>query len=270
MKKVSLILFIALITMMQMFQAFAANMEDLTTYDLLPEYVTPSEEPYDAPPKQGFESTESLTRFECLTAIMKAAGATKESCKYFNTVLYDSYSGIPNEIAYVDGNAGHVKTADGRDLRANLDGSTFDIYKYTANTGIELISLAFYYGIAKGEFYDGFRYFYFERPVTAYESAAFMVRLLEKGLPSDLEMTYQLAKEFGIVLPEDEAYQDGDQTITPDYFCTMLLRFLELPRHYYFSNRAYDTEMYEDEERSMTYLEYLETRETYATDRDES
>lgn len=278
MKKAGLILFIVLITMMQVFQVFAANMEDLTTYDLLPEYVTPSKESYDMSPKQwkisvGFESTESLTRFECLTAIMKAAGATKESAVDASYYLSSDYGGVRKERSCYDGDAGYVETTkDGRVLWANYDGkgTTFETFKYRAATGLDLIYLAVAHKIANGEISNGRRYFYYERPVTANEAAAFMVRLLEEEQPADMETTNQLARDYGLILPEDEAYQDGEQTITPDYFCTMLFRFLELPRYYYFSNEEGDSKKYCDEERSMTYLEYLETRETYAADSDES
>jgi len=47
---------------------------------------------------------------------------------------------------------------------------------YSKETGY--ISLAFYYGIAKGEIIGNHRYFYFDRPVTAKETAAFMMRCL--------------------------------------------------------------------------------------------
>lgn len=246
-------------------QAFAANISDLKTYDLLPEYVTPSKEPYDTPPRKGFEFAETVSRFECLTSIMKAAGATKETSVDAGIYLGGDYGPIVTERSYFDGDMGYVeKTEDGRLMWSNNDGTenTYEFYKYSIATGVDLISLAFYHKIANGEIYDGRRYFYFERSVTADEAAAFMVRLLEKNQPVELETTNRLAREYGLILPEDEAYQDGGKLITPDYFCTMLLRFLELPRYYYFSNADVDVTMYEDTKDGITYLEHLVMQNT--------
>ena len=67
----------------------------------------------------------------------------------------------------------------------------------------------------------------------------------------------KLAEKSGIIKKTDGFYQRMDDPITPDEYCTMLLRLLSQKRCLYFDP---DSSVYieEDTERSMTYLEYLQ------------
>ena len=213
---------------------------------------------------EGFESTDTVTRYECVTAIMKAIGATEDIARDIKGFFYDSYSGVllKPERSFFDG--------DGK-------GPDFDFVKYySKETGY--ISLAFYYGIAKGEIIGNHRYFYFDRPVTAKETAAFMMRCLRGPDLGDLNETFAMAKESGLIKEEDVFYGDGDSLIAPDNFCIMLQRFLNQPRYLYFDEELYfvpdsSAGIQVDRERSITYLQYLQSRQDdtdESTDTDDS
>jgi len=96
--------------------------------------------------------------------------------------------------------------------------------------------------------------------VTAKEAAAFMVRCLKGKDLGDLNKTFEIAKEMGLIKEEDVFYTNGDDFITPDYFLIMLQRFLNQPRYKYFDEDLY-LHYGIDSERSMTYLQYLQSKQ---------
>ncbi|NLM50538.1 MAG: hypothetical protein GX196_06265 [Clostridiaceae bacterium] len=192
---------------------------------------------------EGFENNDTVTRYECLVTIMKAIGVTEDIAIGGSGILASCF-GEPSERAFFDG--------DGI-------GPGVDFVKYSYKiTGY--IDLAFYYYIAEGEFIGNRRYFYFDRPVTAKEAAAFMVRCLKGKDLGDLNKTFEIAKEMGLIKEEDVFYTNGDDFITPDYFLIMLQRFLNQPRYKYFDEDLY-LHYGIDSERSMTYLQYLQSKQ---------
>ncbi len=192
--------------------------------------------------KEGFENSDTVTRFECVNAIIKAIGATEETALSAAMLLYGCLTG-PKENAFLDGD----------------DIVPFDYAKY-ADKEMGYIKLAFYNELAKGEIIQNRRYFYFDRPVTLKETSAFMMRCLKGPDLNDLDETFAMAKEYGLIKEDDIFYNNGDSSITLDYFCTMLWRFLNQNRYLYFNAENFGTGLGKDEDRSMTYLEYLQPR----------
>ena len=130
-------------------------------------------------------------------------------------------------------------------------------------------SLAHSIGVAVGEriveyVYDGEEYgtyyFYPNRSVSTKEVCAFLVRCLE--IPEyDIDTTFAKAKEFGLVNETDWFYCNSDEPIDFDSICIIFYRFLYQPRYMYFTGE-FSPRHAIDNERSMTYLEYLKLKET--------
>lgn len=247
MKKVFMIIFILI---------FSINVSADEINELLARNTL---EKYSLLTVEGFERTDTVTRYECLNAIMKAIGAADD----MDVMLYDSYSGKPSENAYHDGDGETVEANSERWIKITNDGkgTMIDVLKYNLK-GLSYIRLAFYNGIAKGEIYQNRRYFCFDRAVTAKEATAFMVRCLEGLGLENIDETYLIAKERGLVKEGDVYFKDGNNPITPDDFCIILQRFLYQKRYIYFNDVSVRTFYKEDEERSMTYIEYLQQLET--------
>lgn len=194
---------------------------------------------------EGFENHDRVTRYECVNAIIKSIGATENIESGARGLMYDCYTGMPMEWTYWDG--------DGI-------GPSIEKDKYF-DKKMGYINLAFFHGIARGEFLQGRRYFYFDRSVTLKETCAFLMRCLKGTDLTDLDKTFEMAKAFGIIKITDLHPQDGDSLVTPEYFCFILQRFLEQKRFLYF-DETYGIEIQNDRNGSMTYLEYLQSRES--------
>ena len=204
----------------------------------------------------GFESTDTVTRFECLNTIMKAIGVTEDLSLSAGMLMYESYSGIAYEWSYWDGD-GHGGGDSYDFINNDSVGTKIDILKYNGEN-LGYINLAFFNYFAKGEVFENRRYFYFERYATVKETVMFLTRALCGTELFELDEGFLIAKDFGLIKATDEFYVDGDSPITPEYFGIILERFLNQKRYLYFDetieNRIY---LQKDEERSMTYLEYL-------------
>ncbi len=218
-----------------------------------------------------FESPKTVSRYECLNAIMKAIGIVEDYSGDGGRFLLVREGGIASDRYYCDGDGNFLVgsdgnalyVTDGRPLMTNKDGSVYDHKKYLER-GKTGINFAFAYGIANGEFYNGRRYFYFARAVTLQETILFMMRCLGDLELNDGEEALERAEACGLISKEAPFYGKGEEKLTPEAFSTLLVRFLNQPRHYYFEDTwEYGNRFHEDETGSMTYLEYLTTREVY-------
>lgn len=182
-----------------------------------------------------FENENTVTREECLTAIIKTLGVTDENVK-------------------------------------NLDGSYF--VAFVDSSFYSYIGCAYLSYIAYGEecevitpTYNSSHtrkntdYFLFpKRKVTVKEVLAYMVRCLEESKENiDINITYEKSKEYGLINENDIFTQNPDMEISKNDFYTLLERLLNQKRYKYFEivNGYFKMSGYVDEERSMTYLEFL-------------
>ena len=251
---ISILLIITMLGLLQATDTVGASGELLTEETLMEYHLL------KAP---GFESEETVTRFEAVTILVKAIGATWSNVENIQLLGGKSGSYLDMDWMCTDGDLFGRDTESGEVVWMNYDGkrTKHDIDKYNKlNFDTRYRTLALCYGIAQGERYWDRRYFYHDRPVTATESAIFMTRCLigQEGIRElGFEGIMKLAEKSGIIKKTDGFYQRMDDPITPDEYCTMLLRLLSQKRCLYFDP---DSSVYieEDTERSMTYLEYLQ------------
>lgn len=200
----------------------------------------------------GFENTDTVTRLECLVAVMNAAGVTEEIAEDTTYLLVDPWYGTRHENSYYDFSEIYTDPVTVSEFSSKY------CEKWT------YLELAFYHGIAKGEMFHGKPCFFIERPVTAKEAVTFMLRCVEKSTDISWNEAYEKAKERNLVKESDVFYNDEDFLITPDEFCILLYRFLNQHRYVYFVNDFFDANgdgiehILRDETGSMTYIEYLE------------
>lgn len=222
-----------------------------------------------------FDSPKIVSRYECLTAIMKAIGVIEDGSGARILLVGDAGWTNTDKIYYdgdggclLDKNGNTVYLTDWHPLMVNDDGkgTIYDYWKYTDEAtcfaGLTGINIAFAYGIAKGEIYNGRRYFNFGRAVSLSETILFMIRCLGDIELNDSAVALQKALEYGLITKEDSFYGNEDVKLTPEEFCKILTRFLNQKRYYYFDDNVdYGQSMLKDTTGSMTYLEYLSTRE---------
>ena len=251
---ISILLIITMLGLLQATDTVGASGELLTEETLMEYHLL------KAP---GFESGETVTRFEAVTILVKAIGATWNNVENIRLLGGKSQSYLNMEWMCRDGDLMPFNSETGKFEGRNDDGkgTPFDMHKYNnLNYDTRYLHLALCYGIAQGERYWNRRYFYHDRPVTATESAIFMTRCLigQEGIKEyGFEETMKLAEKSGIIKKTDGFYQRMDDPVSPEEYCTMLLRLLSQKRCLYFDP---DSSVYieEDTERSMTYLEYLQ------------
>lgn len=181
-----------------------------------------------------FSNLDTVTRGECIVAIMRAIGATDSEIEkiggddliaFADTAVY-SYFGCAYlaEIAYGE--------------ECVVDYPTSRTAHTLKNTDI---------------------FFFPNREATVKEALAFMVRCLEKSDKDkyDIDNILEKAYYYGILNNDDPVIGNGDFLITQNHFCVLLERFLQQERYKYFENNIFRMEGNIDEERSMTYLEML-------------
>lgn len=260
MKMVSIAVIIVLVSTVSVYAdeiKFEQNMEVVSECGVMKAYY--------------FESPKTVSRYECLNAIMRAIGVVEDSNGNGGRhLLVSDWGGKVSDRCYWDGYDGYLVGSngdglyivDGHPLMINENGTIHDDIKYLER-GKTGINYAFAYGIAEGEFYNGRRYFYFERAVTLSEAMLFMMRCLEDLKLNDGVEVLEKAEMCGLITKEDSFYGKGDKKLTPEEFSTLMVRFLNQPRHYYFVDERSGQEFYEDKTGNMTYLEYLTTRKIY-------
>jgi hypothetical protein len=154
-------------------------------------------------------NNEKVNREDCITAIMKLIGA--------NSKLEEGYK------------------------NSSIDGVMF------LDAGGCYILEAEFERIAIGEPAEDTplagNYFHPDRDVTVKEATTFMTRCLvnlgetyEVISKVDLNATFNIAKEIGLIQKTDIFYDKGENTLKPDEFCTLLYRMLYMPRYKYCGN----------------------------------
>lgn len=183
-----------------------------------------------------FSNSDTVTREECLVAIMRVIGASDEEIEKLN----------------------------GADIISFVDTDSFSYFE-----------CAWLSGIAYGEEcvvdYPTHRtshtlkntdfFFFPERAATVKETLAFMVRCLEAD-KIDIDVAFEKAKEYGLVKAEDSFIQELDSAINPNEFCTLLERFMQQKRYKYYDrvDNDFRPDGNIDEERSVSYLDMLKLR----------
>ena len=167
-----------------------------------------------------FKNRDTVTRFECISSCMRAAGFKGEVQD--TPIIEQDYWGISMEQLF---------------FKDNFSGDP--VMRY-------YLLVAQYNSVALGEKIGCENYFFPERAVTFGEAATFMVRFLEDvgyyrtAKFETPEEAVQLAKEkYGLIREGDPFYEDSDALITPDYFCVMLERFLNQKMYKYFNDRFF-------------------------------
>lgn len=184
-----------------------------------------------------FSNQDTVTRAECLVAIMRAIGVTDEDIEELNgadlTGFVDTFPYSYFGCAYL------AKIAYGEECI--VDYETYRTSHTLKNTDI---------------------FFFPDRSVTVKETLAFMVRCLEENDEKDLAYSIEKAKEYGLIYSEDTFSNEIDSTMRQDDFYVLLDRFLHQKRYKYYGrvNNEFRMDGYIDEEQSTTYLEFLTQR----------
>lgn len=181
-----------------------------------------------------FTNSETVTREECIIAIMRVIGVTDAK----------------------------VDKLYGADLFCFVDTSAFSYF-----------GCAYLGGIAYGEEcvvdYPTYRtshtskntdfFFFPERLVTVKETLAFMNRCLGEDKSEKYEFTIEHAKAYGLIEDTDLFAVDENALIDKKDFCALLKRMLYQKRYKYYSVESDGSYMEGniDKERSMTYIDFL-------------
>lgn len=179
--------------------------------------------------KNGFSSENTVSREECITAIMRVIGVTDEMIKEFQ---------LEEPCAFADA----------------------DVYTYMgyARTG----------KIAYGEecIIDAQNnedcFFFPQRAVTVKEVLAFMNRCLDDEQEADFNSTLDVAIRHGLLSAEEELMQNPNDYINPDDFCLLLSRMLKQKRYKYYAEennimKCFIDDLYSDRYYSISYQEML-------------
>ena len=183
-----------------------------------------------------FSNSDTITRGDCLIAIIRAIGITDNDISRF----------------------------DGADFMPFVDTASFSYfgYAYMAEIAYGEKCVVDYPTYRSTHMRTNWDYFFFpERAVTVKETLAFMVRCLEKERNESLEYAIEKAEEYGLIKDNDTFIDKSDSTLSQDDFYVLLNRFLQQKRYkYYDSLGSVGIEVYFDEDRSISYFEMLEQR----------
>ena len=181
-----------------------------------------------------FSNSDTVTREECLIRIMRAIGLNDEGVNSLGATSY--YAFVDTKSRSYFGCASVSKIAYGEECVVDYE---------TERTSHTLKNTDYF--------------FFPDRDVTVIETLAFMVRCLETD-EIDLNLAFEKAKKLGLVSTEDEMIQKPNSTISQTDFCMLLERFLQQKRYKYYDDKS-DLDCNIDEEKSMTYLEFLSERQ---------
>lgn len=194
-----------------------------------------------------YDGENVITRNDCVSMILWAIG-----CPWNTAIEGDTYGGELNIF-----------------LDAETDGDTFVEEYFVVNKTIDrpdVIEYAYKYtDIICGEWSNYTEllpknriYFNFNRAVTLKECAAFMVRCLGDFQGYDLDTTFSIATQMGLISDKDISYEKPDSPISPNEFFLMLQRFLHQKQYLYFDRRGNDG-FCVNIEKNISYAEYLLT-----------
>ncbi|MBU5451520.1 hypothetical protein [Acetivibrio sp. MSJd-27] len=186
-----------------------------------------------------FSNFNTVTREECLVAIMRVIGVTDKEVDLLNgadfVAFEDTYPYSYFGCAY------RAKIAYGEECI--VDYPTYRTSHTHKNTDF---------------------FFFPQRAVTVKETIAFMVRCLEDLDASiDLNTTLKKAVEYGLIDDEDALIQNPDSEISQKDFYILIERFLQQRRYKFYQreNNVFRMEGNVDEKRSISYLNMLQQRE---------
>lgn len=184
--------------------------------------------------KSYFLDFNTVTREECIIAIMRVIGVTDEEINSLKGADFISFVDTPS-FSYF-GCAYLAKIAYGEECVVDYP---------TPRTSHTLKNTDFF--------------FFPDRPVTPKETIAFIIRCLEETNQSDINYTFERAKDYGILNDEDSFINNAASPINQDDFCVLLERFLHQNRYKYFGreDNTFNMEGNRDEKYSMTYFDML-------------
>lgn len=188
--------------------------------------------------ESGFSDPDIITREECLVAIMRVIGVTDEEIEKLN----------------------------GADVISFADTESFSYFgcawlggiAYGEECVVEYLTERTAHTLKNTDFF-----FFPERAVTTKECLAFMIRCLQSD-KTDFDLTLEKARDNGLINDKDDFIENPDSAISRDDFLVLLGRMLQQRRYKYYSreNSSFRMDGNIDEERSMTYLEFLTQRQT--------
>lgn len=196
-----------------------------------------------------YDGENTVTRNDCVSIIMWAIG-----CPWDFPIEGDPYGGEINVF-----------------LDAETDGDAFAEEYFAVNKTTyrpDIIEFARKYtDIIYGEWSvnDGLLakeriYFNYNRSVTLKECVAFMVRCLGDFQGLDLDETFKIAVEMGLISDNDSAYKNPDSPISPDEFFVILQRFIH-QKQYLFFDRDLSSGFRVNTGRNISYAEYLKKQQ---------
>ena len=183
-----------------------------------------------------FSNPDTITRAECLTAIMRVIGASDEE----------------------------MEKLDGHDLISFADTDSFSYFgcawvggiAYGVECVVDYPTQRTAYTLKNTDFF-----FFPQRTVTTKECLAFMIRCLQSN-KVDYDLTLESAKGYGLINDQDEFIQNPNSSINQDDFSVLLERLLQQKRYKYYGreNGIFKMGGNIDEEHSISYLEMLQGR----------
>lgn len=184
--------------------------------------------------ENGFSDLDTITRGECLIAIMRVIGATDEEIGKLSGADFEPFADTAPYSYFGCAAAGKIAY-----------GEEWVVEYPTHRTAHALKNTDFF--------------FFPDRTVTAKECLAFMIRCLLSD-QTDYDLTIENAKEIGLINVKDRFIQAPDSPIGQDDFFVLLERLLRKNRYKYYGrvNGVFKTEGNIDEARSVSYIEMLE------------
>lgn len=185
-----------------------------------------------------FSNANVVSREECIVAIMRVIGATDEEIEKLNGGDLICFADTA-PFSYF-GCAWLGKIAYGEECV--IDYPTHRTSHTLKNTDL---------------------FFFPERAVTVKETIAFMVRCLEENNRSDINDTFEGAKDYGILNTKDSFINNADLPINQNDFYILLGRLLQQKRYKYYGreNNIFSMAGNIDEYRSMSYFDMLNNRQ---------
>ena len=185
------------------------------------------------------EDAMEIRRIDALVAVMNAIGMSN-----YNSVIYPSpYS----ESKYRWWDSGELEYLDREFWKGYVRAARSCSILYGEETPLEDGTIAVEYDLLSN--------------ATSGACVAFMMRAM--GDENQVDMTntdilYDMAKSSGLLKEEDAFYNDASRNISVAEFRELLIGFLEQSRYKYWNEVGIE----KDEERSCTYLNYLNENES--------
>lgn len=184
--------------------------------------------------ESGFLNPNTVSREECIIAIMRVIGVTDEDVAFLAGNGFYAFADT-NAYSY-EGCAYKGKIAYGEECE--VDSPTYRSTHTLKNTDF---------------------FFFPNREVTVKECLAFMVRCLEEPSKENYDSIIEKAKNYGLISDDDAIVDNVNAALSQNDFLVLLDRLLQQNRYKYYGNEnnLFKMEGNIDEEQSMTYLQML-------------